>query len=486
MSLSDNRGAIAAAALAGLAGAAAGAAVIVSLQSRRQESQESQEVFSRQTSPRASIAEVDITPSADGKLSTAGIQRASVAGVVGRWTKPVVIASAGLEDMAKALRKRLGCEEFSAAEGPTLQVDKFKSEDLNIKVSWQRVVGRKIVFLFDTVDQSKFFEQLSILQALQGFAVPDGEDKTTKWKTYVDGGKYSWGRASQITVVIPWYRPCQMERTSRWHLQDGKWTNSNPEGCWIDLPTAQYMARVLCTPGSVPPLPGPSQALDGMPLHPLWRPPLELLFVELHEEVPISHSVSDLGATIRMERFVPYFLDRFKAKKWYPGNASVYVLFPDSGAYSRYMESVSQRLKLDMDHILYIKKIRVGESVEQEQKLFYECDGQSGVKTSFVSTDHVLIIDDFTNSGSTLFGAVNLAQKMVESQGGLKVTIFVSHLVATYDGKVVAGIQEKLKALGPDCTFVTTNTIPVTTDHFKGNPQTEVMDISDFLADIVR
>lgn len=29
-------------------------------------------------------------------------------------------------------------------------------------------------------------------------------------------GRYAWGRAHRITVVIPWYRPCQMERTSRW------------------------------------------------------------------------------------------------------------------------------------------------------------------------------------------------------------------------------------------------------------------------------
>ena len=29
------------------------------------------------------------------------------------------------------------------------------------------------------------------------------------------------------------------------------------------------------------------------------RPPLELLFVELHEEAPVARSVSDLGATIR-------------------------------------------------------------------------------------------------------------------------------------------------------------------------------------------
>ena len=39
-------------------------------------------------------------------------------------------------------------------------------------------------------------------------------------------------------------------------------------------------------------------------MRPVRRPPLELLFVELHEEAPVARSVSDLGATIRkgMER----------------------------------------------------------------------------------------------------------------------------------------------------------------------------------------
>mmetsp|Transcript_89222 Transcript_89222/g.186468 ORF Transcript_89222/g.186468 Transcript_89222/m.186468 type:complete len:484 (-) Transcript_89222:14-1465(-) len=414
--------------------------------------------------------------------------RSRNAAIVSRWTRPVVIASPGLEDLAKTLRKRLGCEEYSPEEGPTLSLENFKSNDPNIKFNWQRLVGRRVVFLFDTVDQSRLFEQLCILQALQGFAVPDGDDKHSKWKTYVDQGKYSWGRVAHITVVLPWYRPCQMERTSRWSFTpEGKWTNDSPKGEWLDCPTAQYYARLLSTPGSVPPLPGPYEALDGMPLNPLWRPPLELLFVELHEERPVSHSVSDLGATIRMERFVPYFLDKHKSKRDYAGSGSTYVLFPDKGAYVRYVSSVVNVLKLDADHILYIKKTRVGETIGQEQKLFYDLgNGNSGEKSSFKMGDSVVIIDDFTNSGSTLFGAVSLAQKMSDDNGkGLKVTIFVSHLVATYDPKVVEGIKGKLEGLGPQTRFVTTNTIPVTTDILKGHPQADVLDVSDFIADLV-
>lgn len=417
-------------------------------------------------------------------------QRATRAGITARWTKPVVIASPGLIEMAGALRKRLGCEEYPDEAGPTLVMDRFKSNDPNMKFNWERVVGRRVVFLFDTVDQGRFFEQLSLLQALQGFAVPDSEDKTSKWKNYVNQGKYSWGRASHITVLLPWYRPCQMERTSRWDLmEDGQWTNSNPDGKWLDVPTAQYMARLLSTPGSVPPLPGPSDALDGMPLSPLWRPPVELLFVELHEEAPISHSVSDLGATIRMARFVPYFLEKFRTKKAYPGNARTYIVFPDRGAYDRYASSAVDRLRLDADHILYIKKTRVGESVKQEQKLFYEYgDGISemeGQKKSFSADDHILIVDDFTNSGSTLLGAASLATSMVEGGGVINVSIFVSHLVAAYDLKVVESLRSKLRDLGPQVRLYTTNSIPATTDTLIGDPQIEIVDISDFVADII-
>mmetsp|Transcript_90594 Transcript_90594/g.174403 ORF Transcript_90594/g.174403 Transcript_90594/m.174403 type:complete len:471 (+) Transcript_90594:71-1483(+) len=412
--------------------------------------------------------------------------RASVPGVVARWTKPVVIAPPGLEELRAKLVKRLGCEAFAEELGPTVSYERFKSNDPNMRFNWARVVGRRIVFLFDTVDQNRLFEQLSLLQALQGFAVPDAEDCNAAWKSYVMAGAYSWGRASHITVVLPWYRPCQMERTSRWHLRDGKWTNGDPEGQWLDVPTAQYFARLLSTPGSVPPLPGPSASLDGMPLSPLWRPPLELLFVELHEELPISHSVSDLGATMRMERFVPYFLERFKKADEYAGPANTFVLFPDLGAFKRNNESVLQHLKLDGDHILYIKKTRVGESVSREEKLFYvQGNGEDCELTSLSPKNHILIIDDFTNSGSTLFGAANLARKMVEGEGMISFSIYVTHMLAAYDPTTVSGLLRKLHDLGPSCRFYTTNTIPLTTDLLQGESQVQVLDIADFLAALV-
>jgi hypothetical protein len=381
---SDNGRVVMTAAIAG-AGAGAAASFVVGQ--------------ARGPPPPPNGGEPPAAPKAKGSTTTfSGLTdetRSKVAGEGQRWTKPVVIASPALEPLAVTLRKRLGSEEFSEARGPTTLNERFKSDDANIKFNWERVVGRKVVLLFDTVDQSRFFEQLALLQALQGFAVPDASDKSTKWKTYVDHGQYSWGRAAHICVVMPWYRPCQMERTSRWQMQeDGKWTNADPKGAWLDVPNALYYARLLCTPGSVPPLPGPHASLDNMPLMPLWRPPVELVFVELHEEVPVSQSVSDLGATIRMERFVPFFLDKYKGKKTYPGKKSMYILFPDHGAHNRYSQAVKDKLGLDDDHILYIQKTRVGEQITQSQKLFYE-QGHSkelGEKTSFIPSDNVLII----------------------------------------------------------------------------------------------
>eukprot|EP00440_Ansanella_granifera_P020498 gb/GFBE01022264.1/.p1 GENE.gb/GFBE01022264.1/~~gb/GFBE01022264.1/.p1 ORF type:complete len:488 (+),score=97.67 gb/GFBE01022264.1/:1-1464(+) len=477
-------------ALAGAAvGAVAGIAALSLLGKSRQKEFEAikQDIVRLQASISSSSGSRPEQSQGQGGGLYAEDQRAKIAGITSNWTKPVVIASPALEPLAKQIRKRVGEEEHGYGE--TVSLDYFKSNDPNIKFNWTRVVGRKIVFLFDTVDQSRFFEQLSLLQALQGFSVPHGEDKNTKWKTYVEVGKYSWGRASKITVVIPWYRPCQMERTSRWHLgEDGKWINSNPEGQWLDVPCAQYMARLIATPGSVPPLPGPKESMDGMPLHPLWRPPLELLFVELHEEKPVERSVSDLGATIRMERFVPYFLEKFKGKSGYPGKNHMYILFPDHGAYDRYAVSVVDRLKLEADHILYIKKTRVGESIGQEQKLFYEDHEKNELErtASFTDKDSILIIDDFTNSGSTLFGAVELVKKCAGGSEKINVSIFVSHLVATYDPKVVAGLKDKLHKLGKQCRFFTTNSIPLTTDLLKDDEQATVIDISEFISDMVQ
>jgi len=259
------------------------------------------------------------------------------------------------------------------------------------------------------------------------------------------------------------------------------------------MPCALYYARLLSTPGSVPPLPGPTEALDGMAKDPndFWRPPLELIFVELHEEKPVSHAVSDLQTTIRMERFVPFFLEKYEAKQMYndyPGKDQMYILFPDFGAYKRYADSVRRVLKLDNDHILYIEKTRVGASIQQENKIFYGGGPEEkGEKTEFTPQDQFLIIDDFTNSGSTLIGAVNIVKAMIKGKGAPTIHIFVSHLVALYDEKKLTDLKGKVNGLGKECKLYCTNSIPSTTNIVRdwNDEQFVVCDLSEFIGHLV-
>merc|ERR1712032_1553627 len=125
-------------------------------------------------------------------------------------------------------------------------------------------------------------------------------------------------------------------------------------------------------------------------------------------------------------------------------------------------------------------------SVGRVEKLFYEkSDREVCEVTSLSSKNHILVIDDFTNSGSSLFGAVNLARKMVEGEGMISFSIYVTHMLAAYDPTTVSGLLRKLHDLGPSCRFYTTNTIPLTTDLLQGESQVQVLDIADFLAALV-
>lgn len=399
---------------------------------------------------------------------------------------PVVIASPALEGLAKDLREILGIQEQQLVDW-----ELFKSGDPNIRFMWTAIASQRVIFLFDTVDQSRLLEQLSLLQAMHGFPVPDGEDASTKWKTYCGTGNYMWGRAAEILVVIPWYRPCQMERTSRWDRTDeGKWTNAAADGKWLDVPTAQTLVRLLASSGL--PLPGSKAkgAMDGQSMDPLWRPPLKLFFIELHEDEPVERVAADLGVEVGMERFVPYFLGKFKVSPSFSetGTEKTFVLFPDHGAYDRYLACVIDVLNLSQDHVLWINKHRTGGSIEQEKKInFQDSSGEQGEKSSFTAEDHVVIIDDFTNSGSTLFGAVGLVRSLAGGDGSnLQTTIFVTHTVASYDEAACKGLLTKLEELGPTCKYCTTDTLPKSAQILEGNPQVQIFPISAFLAELVR
>ncbi|CAK8997968.1 Ribose-phosphate pyrophosphokinase 3 [Durusdinium trenchii] len=407
---------------------------------------------------------------------------------------PLVIAAPGLAKMGQDLAEKTGSEDIASVDW-----DSFPSGDPNIRFRWQDVQGQHVVFLFDTVDRSRLFEQLALLQQLQGFPLPDADDSPRKWKTYAQEGRYAWGRAHRITVVIPWYRPCQMERTSRWEAPEGVWTNSVPEGRWLDIPFAQSLAALLSAPAPQPPGKGPALALDSRPLVPLWRPPVTLFFVELHEEDPVKSAIApNSSVSVRTERFVPFFLTKFLERQRSINLSQLFVLFPDHGAYERYFNSVKECLGLENENILYINKTRVGDKIKQEQKLFYQSSlGATSERAIFKRGQHVLIIDDFTNSGGTLFGAVALVRSLLkgefgqalseqEQAEGLPVSIFVSHLVAAYKEETVKKIRQKLTDLGPQCRFYTTDSIPTTTNLLLDEPQAEVLPIADFLMEYVR
>merc|ERR1712048_40043 len=95
--------------------------------------------------------------------------------------------------------------------------------------------------------------------------------------------------------------------------------------------------------------------------------------------------------------------------------------------------------------------------------------------------------DDFTNTGSTVFGAVSLVQKMSEIGGSLpSIHIFIAHLPASYDPAAVEILRKKVHAVGPSCRFSTTNTVPFSANLLKDDPQFEILDVGDFIADLVQ
>ena len=65
-------------------------------------------------------------------------------------------------------------------------------------------------------------------------------------------GKYDTCSVASLTIIVPWYRYCQMERSCRWTVQGGKWFNAKANGEFVDVPTAMSFAAML----SALPIPG--------------------------------------------------------------------------------------------------------------------------------------------------------------------------------------------------------------------------------------
>ena len=88
---------------------------------------------------------------------------------------------------------------------------------------------------------------------------------------------------------------------------------------------------------------------------------------------------------------------------------------------------------LPLDQILYLEKKRVGAEIEQSTVLQYKDERGAARDAKPLAIDsHVIIADDFTNSGSTLFGGAKVVRNSTEGgKGGtLTVEAYVTHFVA--------------------------------------------------------
>ena len=142
-----------------------------------------------------------------------------------------------------------------------------------------------------------------------------------------------------------------------------------------------------------------------------------------------------------------------------------FVIFPDKGAYNRFHGMVEKQLgSIPKANVLYIEKKRVGTDVSQAEALqYYAADGSVGTRDSLPAGSVVLIPDDFTNSGSTLFGGAAIVRRLAAG-GQVNVAAFVTHFVAKYDQAVVSSFVERLYRTPAELdAFYTTDSLPLTT-----------------------
>jgi len=101
------------------------------------------------------------------------------------------------------------------------------------------------------------------------------------------------------------------------------------------------------------------------------------------------------------------------------------------------------------------------------ETFFYSFVGNGGTKQeakrerAFPAGSHVLIADDFTNSGGTLFKGAEIIRG--NADGKIKVAAFVTHFVAQYDRGTVAKFVDRLYSSGDEAlidTFTCTDSIP--------------------------
>jgi len=400
----------------------------------------------------------------------------------------VILYAPQYETMAKELAKELNimpadallctrdlstCPSDEGEAGGSCAVfwDTFPSSsgerDPNVKVLHTALVGKHVVLLLSQDDTTAAFAQLSLLLWLQRFLVPDAEKEhaDAKWKNTVTEGAFTVQCVASLHIVIPWYRYCQMERTSRWtRTNDEKkpWDNKQAAGAWLDIPTAQMYASLISA--DPPPLPVPTETEKTKP-PPL--PPKHLLLLDIHDDLKpsmhdpkgrpvIEHVLSNSGKWANPKKpyelatgtgtFFASVFSSFLAsqyKQMVKDIANVFIIFPDEGAFRRFETMVLKCLDgIAVDHVLYIEKSRTGTATSQVDILFYMEKGEKKQREKLPANAQVLIPDDFTNSGGTLFGAGTIVRKHAE--GDMSVSAFVTHFVAKYERSVVDKFVAKL------------------------------------------
>ena len=167
-------------------------------------------------------------------------------------------------DMATQIKSKLETNLKIVTLLTTEDIDfqDFKSGDPNIKVNYEKVNDKNIIFILNLEKNETIFPQLSLINWLRCFVIPNQEQSLIDldenglkaWKATILRDEYTLGQANSLTIVIPWYRHCQSERTSRFSLVNGKYTNLiNPEGEFLDIPTAQTFAALLSSRANLPP-----------------------------------------------------------------------------------------------------------------------------------------------------------------------------------------------------------------------------------------
>lgn len=408
----------------------------------------------------------------------------------------VVLYPAQMAAMGKAIAASLGCPaavctadaKAAAGDDAVLCWDVFPSasseKDPNIKVKFEALIGKHVVLLLSQDDTSSAFAQLSLLLWLQRFYVPKPLESGAKrkWKDTVGSGAFDMASVASLTVVVPWYRYCQMERTSRWaYKTDGDkpgWTNSVPDGGWLDVPTAQAYAALL----SADPAPPPGTTNVEVPA----LPPKQILFIDIHDDLNgppvvecalsktgkwanpvVQYDVVTGNGTYFASAFA-YFLAHTYLPQLEGSLETKMVIFPDVGAYTRFHTMVETTLAgIPKANVLFIEKKRVGTQVEQSETLNYMAeDGSQQARESLPSGSTILIPDDFTNSGSTLFGGAKIVKSKVQGEAKA-ISAFVSHFVAKYDRAVVDKFVTQVYSEGGYAsamdTFYCTDSIPNTT-----------------------